>query len=77
MNHSTQEPVAVRTGWGSFLARLSMGILVFEGVSGLLISFWPFHASVQWGLLLHTLLGVLTLLPIAWYCAAPWLDTKH
>lgn len=77
MNHSTESSAAVRTGWGSFLARLSMGILVFEAVSGLLISFGPFHASVQWGLLLHTLLGVLTLLPIAWYCAVHWLDYKH
>jgi hypothetical protein len=54
-----------------------MGILVFEAVSGLLITFGPFHASVQWGVLLHTVLGAVALLPIAWYCAVHWLDYKH
>ena len=67
----------VRTGWGSFLARLSMAVLLFEALTGLLITFAPFHPTVQWGLVLHTLVGVLTLLPVAWYYVAHFLDYRH
>jgi hypothetical protein len=67
----------LRTGWGSLLARLSISVLLFELLTGLAISFAPFHASVQWGALLHTLIGVLTLLPLAWYCAAHWQDYRR
>ncbi|MEE8384384.1 MAG: multiheme c-type cytochrome, partial [Dehalococcoidia bacterium] len=57
--------------------RFSMGILVFEAITGLAITFGPFHASVQWSVLLHTVIGALTLLPVAWYCTVHWLDYRH
>jgi hypothetical protein len=53
-----------------------MGILVFEIVSGLAITLSRFHAAVQWGLLLHTALGLLTLAPLAWYLTRHWLDYR-
>src|SRR5262249_22012599 len=56
-------------GWVSGLARLSMALLIFEAASGLLITFGPFHAAVQWSVLVHTLAGVAMLLPLAWYCS--------
>lgn len=49
--------------------RLSLAALLFEVLTGLAITLVPFHASVQWGVLLHTAMGAATLLPIAWYCA--------
>ena len=64
-------------GWASWLAKLSMAVLLFEAISGLAITFSPFHSTIQWAVLLHTLLGVLTLLPLAWYCAVHWNDYKH
>jgi len=69
--------VTFRTGWGKTLARLSMGVLVFEAVSGLAVTFSPFHPAVQWGLVVHTLIGVVFLFPLAWYYAAHWLDYKR
>ncbi len=61
-------PRALRTGWGSRLGRFSMAVILFEIGTGLMIPVLPFHAAVQWGVLAHTLVGALTLLPIAIYC---------
>ena len=63
-----------RTDWSSMLSRAAAGILLFELVSGLAITFGPFHPSLEWGLLLHTIAGVLTIAPLAWYCARHWRD---
>ncbi|MBU6401536.1 MAG: hypothetical protein KGS61_14560 [Verrucomicrobia bacterium] len=70
-------PHPVRTGWGSRLAKLSLAVLLFEGASGLAITCSPFHAAIQWSVLLHTLLGVAALLPLAWYCINHWLDYRR
>jgi hypothetical protein len=64
-------------GWAWWLARLTMGLLAFEAVSGLAVTFAPFHPAVQWGVLFHTAVGALGLLPIAWYCAVHWVETRH
>ena len=64
-------------GWASWLARFSMAVLLFETITGLAITLAPFHPSVQYGVLVHTALGALTLLPVAWYCLRHWLDYRH
>ena len=74
---SEAEGRGVRTGWVSRLAVLAFAVLVFESVTGLAITLAPFHSAVQWSVLLHTLIGVLTLLPVAWYLVVHWLDYKH
>ena len=66
----------VTTGWASWLAKFSMAALLFEAVSGLAITLSPFHAAVQWSVIVHTVVGALTLLPLAWYCARHWLDYR-
>jgi len=66
----------VRTGWGARLAQLSMALLLFEGISGLVITLAPFNAAMQWNVLLHTLAGIAMLLPVAWYCAVHWDDYR-
>jgi len=71
-----RSPRRPRAGWESWLARFSMGALLFEAVSGLAITFAHFHAAVQWSVILHTGIGALTLLPLAWYCAVHWGDYR-
>jgi hypothetical protein len=66
-----------RVGWASKLAVIGMFVLLFEGITGLAITFAPFHPVIEWGVLLHTLIGIVTLLPIAWYLAYHWADYKH
>lgn len=64
----------IRTGWATFLSRATGAILLFELVSGLAITFGPFRPAIQYGLLVHTLVGILTLAPIAWYLLRHWQD---
>ncbi|MBI5086760.1 MAG: hypothetical protein HZB13_19460 [Acidobacteria bacterium] len=65
---------AIRTGWAPLLARLTAGAFAFELFSGLAITFGPFHPTVQWSLLVHTLAGLLLLAPLVWYFARHWRD---
>lgn len=55
------------TSCGSWLARVTAAILMFELVCGLTITFGPFHPAVEWSLLLHTAAGLITLAPLTWY----------
>ena len=73
--HKSEAPGRhVRTGWPAALARATAAILLFELISGLAITFGPFHPAVEWGLLLHTIAGVLTIAPLAWYFVRHWDD---
>ena len=74
MNLETKNPV--RTGWSTRLSRWSLTALTLLVLSGLVVTFAPFHAAVEWTVLLHTILGVLTLLPLIWYSIAHWRDYK-
>lgn len=56
-----------KVGWNSTLARASCTILLFLTITGLAVPLTPFSAWVQWGILAHTLIGVVTLLPLAIY----------
>ena len=70
-------PARLRTGWTAWLAKFSMAALLFEAVSGLAITFAPFYAAIQWGVLLHTAIGAIMLLPLAWYCSVHWWDYRR
>ncbi|MDH3254590.1 MAG: cytochrome c family protein [Acidobacteriota bacterium] len=72
-----QEQTEPRTGWGATISKLSIGAILMLAVSGLFVTFGSFSAAVEWTLLLHTLVGVLLLLPIAWYGWIHWKDYKH
>ncbi len=75
----TSPPNELRSqaGWASWLARFCMAVLLFETVTGLAVTLAPFHPAVQYSVLVHTALGALTLLPVAWYCLRHWLDYRH
>lgn len=59
----------LRTGWKSRLAQFSMAALLFEIITGFAVTFAPFHPTVQWSLIVHTVVGAVILLPVAFYCA--------
>ena len=63
-----------RAGWPKLLARAAGAILLLELVSGLAITLGPFHPATEWGLLLHTIAGVITIAPLTWYLARHWRD---
>ncbi|MBT3266108.1 hypothetical protein HN371_03090 [Candidatus Poribacteria bacterium] len=64
-------------GWRSTLTVVAAASLVFETITGLAIAYAPFHAAVEWSVIVHTAIGVLTLLPICWYYAAHWQDYRR
>jgi hypothetical protein len=56
---------------------VALWALLLEAVTGLAVTFAPFHGWVQWGLLLHTGVGLLLLIPVTVYVAVHWLDYKR
>ncbi len=67
----------LRTGWTTRLTRITLGALLFLLASGLLVTLAPFHAVVQWSVLVHTVVGLALLAPILWYSWAHWLDYRR
>ena len=67
----------IRTGWVAGITRLSLTALLFESVTGLVIAYAPFHPAVEWSVLAHTAVGLLTLVPLTWYLARHWLDYRR
>lgn len=74
---ASQPTRELRTGWASRLAWFGLAVLVFEAVTGLAITVAPFHAATQWSVLVHTGVGALTLLPLAWYCVIHVADYRR
>ena len=67
----------VRTGWASWLTLVGGAALVFEGASGLIITFAAFHGWVEWTVLIHTVVGLAVLVPLTWYVIAHWNDYRR
>lgn len=57
-------------GWHSIRVRVSLASLAVLTITGLAITFAGFGPAVQWTVLIHTALGVLTLVPIVGYSVA-------
>jgi len=70
INESSAE--STRPGWSSILSRCTAALLLFELASGLAITFGPFHPAIEWGLIFHTVVGVLSVAPLVWYFVHHW-----
>jgi hypothetical protein len=68
--------VTTKAGWDSILARICMAVLLLEGVTGLAVTLLPFHAAIEWSLLIHTAIGIVTLVPMVWYLVIHWVDYR-
>jgi len=60
--------------WRSHLAILAAGYLLFETLSGLAILFVPFSVPSQIVVLVHTLIGLVFLIPCGWYLIRHWIE---
>src|SRR6516225_10058775 len=74
MQFSVPSNTMHETGWSSFLSRSAAGLLLFELVSGLVVTLGPFRASTEWSLILHTIVGLLAVAPLVWYSLRHWKD---
>ena len=59
--------------WKSRLAIWTLGALVFLSFSGLIIWLLPFSRFNQLNVLIHTIIGLIFLVPVAWYAIRHWL----
>ncbi|RKZ57470.1 MAG: hypothetical protein DRR08_18900 [Candidatus Parabeggiatoa sp. nov. 2] len=66
-------PIDAAREWRSSLTGLIGALLVFESLTGFAIYLLPFSAFNQFGVILHTLLGILMLLPMVWFVVRHWL----
>ena len=73
MLNSRPEP---KTGWTSLLTRVGMAALLFLTITGFAIAYAPFHPSIEWGVLLHTAVGLLLLVPLIAYLWLHWNDYR-
>ena len=67
----------VKTGWASTWTLIGLASLLFLTLSGFAVTLAPFHPAVEWGLLLHTGVGLLMVLPLTWYLVIHWLDYRR
>ena len=58
--------------WRARLGVLVSGLLVFETLTGLMIYLLPFSLPVQFTVLLHTIAGLIFMVPYIWYQARHW-----
>ncbi len=58
--------------WRSRLAGLTLGVLLFETLSGLGIYLLDFSVFNQYSVLAHTVIGVAATVPIVWYVVRHW-----
>lgn len=66
-----------RTGWFATLSKIALTALLFETVTGLAVTLAPFSATVEWSLLLHTLVGLASVAPLTWYFWVHWDDYRR
>ena len=59
--------------WRSSLTGLIGALLVFESISGFAIYLLPFSNFNQFNVILHTLLGIVMVLPMIWFVIRHWL----
>jgi hypothetical protein len=63
--------------WRAKLSVLISGLLAFETLTGLAIYLLPFSLPNQFMVLVHTIAGVVFIVPYAWYQVRHWLVYRH
>ena len=72
MNDNNVKPSKLAE-WKHKLLLVVSGLLIFETITGLLIYFLPFSISNQINVLLHTIIGLIFIIPYTWYQIRHWM----
>jgi len=72
MSVSNWRAVDAAAEWRRPLTGVTLGLLAFESLSGLAIYLLPFSEFNQFGVLLHTALGLAMVVPVGWYLGQHW-----
>jgi hypothetical protein len=70
---SPAQSVSKATEWKHVSLIVVSGLLVFETLTGLFIWLLPFSVTNQVNVLLHTIVGLVFIIPFAWYQVRHWL----
>lgn len=70
---SPAQSASKATEWKHVLLLVVSGLLVFETLTGLFIWLLPFSVTNQVNVLLHTIVGLVFIIPFAWYQVRHWL----
>ena len=62
--------------WRSILAAITGGVLLYLTLSGFVIFLLPFSEFNQFNVLIHTIVGLLSVAPVCWYMVRHWLVRK-
>ncbi|MCH7510221.1 MAG: hypothetical protein IIB68_10365 [Proteobacteria bacterium] len=65
-------PVDSAAEWRSWLTGISNALLLYGAVSGLAIYLLPFSEFNQFSVLVHTVIGLLMVIPVVWFVASHW-----
>jgi len=71
-SHSNGGRIDAAAEWRHWLTGWTLGLLAFETLTGLAIYLLPFSVFNQYGVLLHTVVGVVMVVPVGWYVARHW-----
>ncbi len=69
---ASRGPESRIAGWKGVLGRLAGGILAYLILTGLPIRFVPFSPLVEWSVIFHSVVGVLSLVPVGVYLLRHW-----
>ncbi|MCH7526646.1 MAG: cytochrome b/b6 domain-containing protein [Planctomycetes bacterium] len=69
---ATAQRVDAAAEWRRPLTGATLGLLIFETLTGLSIYLLPFSRFNEFGVLIHTVLGVLAVVPFGLYLAQHW-----
>ncbi len=58
--------------WRHWLTGLTLGLLLFETITGFTEYLLPFSVYNQMGVLWHTVIGILMIIPVTWYLGRHW-----
>ena len=70
------KPVDGAAAWRSRLTGITGALLLFEAVTGLAFYLLPFSEFNQFGVLQHTVVGVLMVIPVVWFAASHWWERR-
>ncbi|MBK9064406.1 MAG: hypothetical protein IPL89_14615 [Acidobacteria bacterium] len=76
MNDSATGRATRTGGWSGLLSRIAAGLLVYLVVSGLPLRLIRFSPVLEWTVLLHTLAGFLSLVPVGLYLWRHYLEYR-
>ena len=71
-NRTASGSVDTASEWSASSTGMTLGLLLFETISGLAIYLFPFSVFNQYSVLLHTLIGSLMIVPVGWYLGRHW-----